>query len=299
MKSKKKKPVLEVKFKFHKKRFKQYLIKYLHLFEREIREFSDYVKESLRRKALVLDVNSVPIKKVSVIIPAYNEEKRILKVVKPSLQSKFVGEVIVVDDGSKDNTAKVVREFKERHKHLGKKLILISQKNKGKAGAMETGVNASKYEYVLFLDADLIGLKVSDIDKLIMPVISELVDVTISLRKNSLGIFKMLNCDFISGERCMKKSLLNGIWKDVSGFGIEVVMNKRILKKHLKIASISISAKNTVKAKKQGVIKGLKSELKMISEIFENVNPFLVFQQLILMSSLQYKIIFEDSSKNS
>lgn len=291
----KSKPIIEVKVKFHKNRFKKLVKHSLEKFEYQFEEFAKHIKESLNKRIIEINFSKLNVdKKVSVIIPAYNEEERVLNVVKPALKSQYVGEVIVVDDGSKDRTYEVLKEFKESNKKLTEKLIIIKQKNKGKAGAMKTGVDKSHFDYVLFLDADLVGLRTKDIDKLILPVVLGYVDLTLSLRKNSLEIFKMLKCDFVSGERCMHKSLLNDLWNKVkSGFGIEVVMNQKIIKEHLKYASIEISAKNTVKTKKRGFINGIKGEWEMLQEIFHNVNSFLVLQQLLVMSSNQYKIIFK------
>ncbi|MEM4396425.1 MAG: glycosyltransferase family 2 protein [Candidatus Woesearchaeota archaeon] len=291
----KSKPIIEVKVKFHKNRFKKLVKHSLEKFEDQFEEFAKHIKESLNKRVIEINFSKLNVnKKVSVIIPAYNEEERVLNVVKPALKSQYVGEVIVVDDGSKDRTYEVLKEFKESNKKLTEKLIIIKQKNKGKAGAMKTGVDKSHFDYVLFLDADLVGLRTKDIDKLILPVVLGYVDITLSLRKNSLEIFKMLKCDFVSGERCMHKSLLNDLWNKVkSGFGIEVVMNQKIIKEHLKYASIEISAKNTVKTKKRGFINGIKGEWEMLQEIFHNVNSFLVLQQLLVMSSNQYKIIFK------
>ncbi|EQC45853.1 glycosyltransferase, group 2 family protein [Bacteriovorax sp. BSW11_IV] len=91
-------------------------------------------------------------KTISIIIPAYNEEryigdllKRILAVDTDTLQ--FKKEIIVVDDGSKDNTSSVVSDFKE--------VTLIQQKNTGKGGAVQNGIRSSTGDYILVQDADL------------------------------------------------------------------------------------------------------------------------------------------------
>jgi len=78
---------------------------------------------------------------MSVIIPAYNEEKTILTTVSSVLKNgypmdKF--EVIVVDDGSSDRTSQIVREFKDRHRINN--LQIVTQQNKGKAEALNTGI---------------------------------------------------------------------------------------------------------------------------------------------------------------
>lgn len=101
--------------------------------------------------------------KLSIVIPCYNEEKRIektLEVILKYLKSKkYSFELIVVNDGSKDNTEKVVRKFR--------KIKLISYSpNQGKGYAVRKGVLNSKGDYVLFCDADL-STPIEELEKLI------------------------------------------------------------------------------------------------------------------------------------
>lgn len=91
--------------------------------------------------------------KLSIIVPAYNVEDYI----EPCLKSLFdqdIGisnfEVIVVDDGSTDQTEEKVRLFTKKYSNLH----LISQTNTGLGGSRNTGVELSKGEYIYFLDAD-------------------------------------------------------------------------------------------------------------------------------------------------
>lgn len=92
---------------------------------------------------------------LSVIIPAYNEEKRIFKILDAAynyFQSKdFDYEIIVVDDGSKDQTAKVVQNYSNKFKNLK---IVSFLKNSGKGAAVKAGALESKGDYLLFADAD-------------------------------------------------------------------------------------------------------------------------------------------------
>lgn len=94
--------------------------------------------------------------KLSVIIPAYNEEKRLgsrLGSVLLYLHKNYPGfELIIVDDGSTDNMAKVVNKVIAKEKSC--KLISYSP-NRGKGYAVRTGVLASTGDTVLFMDADL------------------------------------------------------------------------------------------------------------------------------------------------
>jgi glycosyltransferase involved in cell wall biosynthesis len=87
--------------------------------------------------------------KVSLVIPAYNEELAIKKVVDEALD--YVDEIIVVDDGSRDNTFKIVRNNFSNNPKV--KLIRHSI-NQGKADALRTGVSNATGDIVVFTDAD-------------------------------------------------------------------------------------------------------------------------------------------------
>jgi dolichyl-phosphate beta-glucosyltransferase len=88
--------------------------------------------------------------KLSVVIPVYNEERRIkdsLDKINKYLKNKNY-EIIVVDDGSTDKTREIVQKFKNI-------IITKKRKNKGKGYSVKQGMLMAKGEYVLFLDADL------------------------------------------------------------------------------------------------------------------------------------------------
>ncbi|HXW68614.1 MAG TPA: GtrA family protein [Dissulfurispiraceae bacterium] len=92
---------------------------------------------------------------ISVIVPAYNEGKRIKKTLE-ALNDYFSNkpvtrQIIVVDDGSNDNTTGMVTDLKTRIDNL---TVTSYQPNRGKGYAVKTGVEASQGEYILFTDAD-------------------------------------------------------------------------------------------------------------------------------------------------
>ncbi len=87
--------------------------------------------------------------KVSVIVPAYNEEKSILSSIESLLAQDYDNyEVILVDDGSTDKTLEIATERE------GPRLKVIRQENKGKAEALNTGIRAASGSVVLTVDAD-------------------------------------------------------------------------------------------------------------------------------------------------
>jgi cellulose synthase/poly-beta-1,6-N-acetylglucosamine synthase-like glycosyltransferase/peptidoglycan/xylan/chitin deacetylase (PgdA/CDA1 family) len=88
---------------------------------------------------------------VSILIPAYNEELTILATVESVLQSDYpLFEIIVINDGSKDNTLKILTK-KYKNNPLVK---ILDKQNGGKAAASNSGIKLSKYDYLIGIDAD-------------------------------------------------------------------------------------------------------------------------------------------------
>jgi glycosyltransferase involved in cell wall biosynthesis len=88
---------------------------------------------------------------VTVVIPAYNASEFLAETLKSVLQQTFTDfEIIVVDDGSKDNTTDIVHSFSQQDSRVK----LISQKNQGVSIARNTGIKNAQGEFIAFLDAD-------------------------------------------------------------------------------------------------------------------------------------------------
>lgn len=104
---------------------------------------------------------------LSIVIPAYNEAKRLprtLEQIYAYLQQRFwePAEVIVVDDGSTDETAQIVLEFARRVPSVQ---LLQNPGNRGKGYSVKHGVLQARYEWVLFSDADL-SAPIEEVEKL-------------------------------------------------------------------------------------------------------------------------------------
>lgn len=117
---------------------------------------------------------------VSVVIPAFNEEATIKHVIETVRNVKSITQVIVVDDGSDDNTSSIVGKFSDV-------LLLSHRRNKGKGSAMNTGLKHVKNKVVLFLDADLSEITPSQVEAIITPIMEGRADVTKTKFKRSAG----------------------------------------------------------------------------------------------------------------
>jgi len=116
---------------------------------------------------------------LSIVVPAFNERRRISNLLSGLARfrekNRYLKEIIVVDDGSTDGTARAVRRF-------GKKMQLIAHAgNMGKGAAVKTGFSAAKGDFVLFMDADG-STSVSQIPK----IVSALRDSDLALGSRSV-----------------------------------------------------------------------------------------------------------------
>lgn len=116
--------------------------------------------------------------KVTVIIPAYNEEKTIQSVISFAKQNENINEIIVVDNCSTDNTYKLAKAMGVR---------AIKCVNKGKGYAMEAGLKYAKSPIVAFLDGDIDNYAPNTLEKLIKPILSGKADFVKSTFRRQAG----------------------------------------------------------------------------------------------------------------
>lgn len=120
---------------------------------------------------------------MSVVIPAYNEERRLPqtldRVYGYLAGQNYPSEILVVDDGSSDQTAAVVKSFTRDHARLR----LIQNDHRGKGYTVRTGMLAARGHIVLFSDADL-STPIEDVEKL-MPWFERGFDIVIGSREGS------------------------------------------------------------------------------------------------------------------
>lgn len=175
-----------------------------------------------------------PAKHVSCVIAAYNEGPRIAHVLRTVIGHPLVQEIIVVDDGSADNTREVVSQLPQVR-------LLALEKNGGKSHAVAEGIEMATGKFIFLLDADLAGLSAEYLTNLIEPIVSDKADISISLRGNTFIVWRWIGIDYISGERVFARRFIEPLLERISklqGFGLEVYMNKFILKQRLRIAVV-------------------------------------------------------------
>lgn len=118
---------------------------------------------------------------LSIIIPAYNEEKRVLptlaKIGAYLSKRGFPYEIIIVDDGSTDNTLHMVKNFACSHNHIA---VLANERNSGKGYSVKKGMLSAKGKYIFFTDADL-STPIEEIEKC-LPYLTDGYDVVIGSR---------------------------------------------------------------------------------------------------------------------
>jgi glycosyltransferase involved in cell wall biosynthesis len=162
---------------------------------------------------------------ISCIIPAYNEEKNIPRVLDVVTTFKRFKEILVLDDGSTDHTTEIARTYQQACPHL--KVITMPKKN-GKAGVIKKGVKESTGELIVMLDSDLIGLTHKNIDALILPVVNQEVDQTVLDRAGDrTPVWGWTNCaKYFGGERAFwKKDFLEIDVPDDAGYLLEITNN--------------------------------------------------------------------------
>jgi len=228
--------------------------------EEEILTYKPSLKIQTKRKSVIEALQTHKTPDLSVIIPAYNEEKTIGSIIKTIkkivLAIGISHEIIVINDGSTDRT-------KEEAENTGANVINL-KKNTGKANALIRGFEASKGKYVLTLDADG-SHQENDIKKLIEEFFKKKVHMLIGSRflnkievrftspTNIVGnkLFKYILL-FISGKyitdsqsglRIFSRTVLKSINCMSRGYEIESKITAETLGMGFKIGEIPINCK--------------------------------------------------------
>ncbi len=201
--------------------------------------------------------------KLSILIPAYNEQNTIESVLnslnKLKLE-KVTKEIIVIDDGSTDDTPGILSRQSKRFVK-----VFTHKKNKGKGAAIQTGIKKASGDIILIQDADL-EYSPRDIPRLIRPIIDRQFEVVYGTRLNMRPVIfgkkrtpflfhffgnKLLSLittflygatitDMETGYKVFTRKALSGIRLNAKSFDFEPEITAKILKKRIKILEIDI-----------------------------------------------------------
>lgn len=216
-------------------------------------------------------------KKLSVVIPCYNEKDNIEKIVcrikAADVDNK---EIIIVDDCSVDGT----RDILENKIKANVEMILYHEKNKGKGAALRTGFAAATGDIVIIQDADQ-EYDPSEYPQIIKPIIDGEADVVYGSRfkdgqmkgylSNRLAnlfltrfsnLFTGLDCtDMETCYKAFRREIIQSIDIEEERFGFEPEITSKIAKKHVKFKEVSISyhPRTNEEGKKIGFKDGLRA----------------------------------------
>lgn len=199
-------------------------------------------------------------KSLSVIIPVFNEEKTIKEIIGKVIKQKNVKELIIVDDGSIDNTLAVIGKFKNSLKNNKYKLkIILHDENRGKGTAVRTALAYVEGDYVIIQDADLEYDPVQ-YDNLLAQVSSKKVVYGSRLRddKNQKAYFitylgnvlltrfanLLFNIELTDSYTCYKllpTKVAKSLKLSSSGFEVEAEITAKLAKRRIPIVEVPIS----------------------------------------------------------
>lgn len=213
-------------------------------------------------------------KSVKAIIPAYNEEKTIALTIQAVKSIKEVLSILVVDDGSNDNTARNAREAGAE--------VLVLKYNCGKGGAMNRAAELIDADVIAFLDADL-GSTAAQAALIIKPVLAGETDLCIAafpppLKKGGFGLVKgtarraikkkggMEASSPLSGQRAMTKEVLRAVTPFYEGYGVELGMTLQALQHGFRVKEVLTSMKHNETGRD---LKGFLHRGRQLADVFK------------------------------
>jgi glycosyltransferase involved in cell wall biosynthesis len=192
-----------------------------------------------------------------VVIPCYNEEATIQSLVNLVLDSKWVAEIIVVDDGSKDRSREILASIDN-----AKVRVVLHDVNQGKGAALRTGFQHATSEFVIVQDADL-EYDPAEYPLVLEPLLDDRADVVFGSRFlsgrphrvlyfwHSLGnkfltlmsnMFTDLNLtDMETCYKCFRREVIQSITIEEDRFGFEPEITAKLAKSRVRIYEVGIS----------------------------------------------------------
>ena len=211
--------------------------------------------------------------KLGLVIPAWDEEKDISLVLNTVGPINWLSQIVVIDDGSLDNTLTVAQECASKYPKMFIEHLPV---NKGKGAALLTGVQAldAEIEVVIFLDADIYGFTADHLAKLRDPVVSKRCEMTVAgFRKGRWRTdLSQRFTPNLSGQRCLPREAAEQALVPLvdSGYGVEIGLTLYGRRNKWRIEYVIWEgASHDMKEGKLGLWEGLKIRQMMYQQILD------------------------------
>jgi len=201
--------------------------------------------------------------RVAAIIPAYNEERSIRHTIHVLQHVNELDEIIVVNDGSVDRTAEIVAE------EMGVVLVNLVE-NRGKGGAIRAGLDRTRADVILLLDADLIGLSRQHVTDLLAPVLDGRAQTTMGVFTSGRAMTDLAQklAPKLSGQRAILRSIISKIDIADARYGVEVAINLYLEDHNIPIYEVELpNLTHHTKEEKLGFFRGLAARAVMYYDV--------------------------------
>jgi glycosyltransferase involved in cell wall biosynthesis len=178
-------------------------------------------------------------KTVSAIVPVYNEEKTVAKVIQALLDSRLISEIICINDASADRSLEILQGF-------GDKIKLINfKRNRGKGAAVAAGIKLAKSEFLFFCDSDLLNFTPEHVKTMLTPVLNGQTQVVFGIPvidNRGRKIENLRHQVYLAGERVYPRRKVLPYVSELSrtkgAGGSEVIFNTLCGKKEIKVVQL-------------------------------------------------------------
>jgi glycosyltransferase involved in cell wall biosynthesis len=203
-------------------------------------------------------------KRITAIVPAFNEAERIGRVLDVLTTYPEFKEIIVVDDGSTDNTESIVKQYGIHY--------IKNDTNRGKGYSMDIGVESAMGDIIFFADADVSGLNHQIINEITRTVLDGAVDMFIGMRNRKIYYLRYIIAfvPLFGGERALTKTL----WQQLPDYYKHYFRVEAGLNFYAKYYGKGFDYKifqglsQTIKERKYGILEGIRQRWILFSNIF-------------------------------
>ena len=201
--------------------------------------------------------------RIAAIVPAYNEAETLREVLSVLCRMTLLHEILVVSDGSTDDTVAIACGLGLRTIHL--------RRNQGKGIAMAVGVAHTDAEILLFVDGDILNLTEAQLNRLLEPVLSGEAGMNVGVRdRGVLNQWQRRFGPLLSGIRCLRREVFEAVPEShLEGFAIETGLNWACEELGMRTTTLVMhNQRHLVKEKKRGLWRGMKARVRMFAAFF-------------------------------